>query len=435
VDQGQIQLEDLLGRLSGRALEVRLALDVTPSGQVLRALVGDLLPNGKVRRSSHDYGDIRFVIDQVGGDDIIGWLKTRIGTAGGHAFQLPEFHTGVNFQRQPAFGQWDPAPLPLPVTRYELSLLQPDQRGQRAGFLVAQDNSQSFMDYERAALHFLWELPPDVERSALPSSPCVLRIASTEAWIAEVGISATSLKVRLAGKERDGARLELLGPGLHQSRTAGRSGRRLLFQLPRGLPRNALVLLTRGGRWLDYRHLGWGYPQAGEQGITVEDGDPAAELQSLIFQGEGTSIEFKRKLPETRHEKHNVLKTVAAFAAGEGGTLILGVGEKGQSDEGEVVGLSDISGSREMLIDMVRRQVVPEPALRLVVSELSAKAVIALVVGPGGRPHAVYPDKPEFYVRRHATTFPARYEEIERSIANSVRAEHGPSGLGPRLTL
>jgi predicted HTH transcriptional regulator len=48
----------------------------------------------------------------------------------------------------------------------------------------------------------------------------------------------------------------------------------------------------------------------------------ATQIQATIAQGEGPTIEFKEDTPDN---KEQMLKTMAAFANGEGGIILLGV--------------------------------------------------------------------------------------------------------------
>lgn len=57
----------------------------------------------------------------------------------------------------------------------------------------------------------------------------------------------------------------------------------------------------------------------------------STKLSALISEGESETLEFKQKLPP-----ENVISAIlAAFANTKGGTLIIGVGDKG-----EIIGLS-----------------------------------------------------------------------------------------------
>jgi hypothetical protein len=72
---------------------------------------------------------------------------------------------------------------------------------------------------------------------------------------------------------------------------------------------------------------------------------------------------------------------------------------------------------RDRLIQLTRSVVTPPPEVEVRQYNVDGKTILVLSVGPGADvPYGITPgnkDRPaEFYVRRGATTFPARPEEI-----------------------
>jgi len=82
---------------------------------------------------------------------------------------------------------------------------------------------------------------------------------------------------------------------------------------------------------------------------------------------------------------------------------------------------------------MRRDPLVPEPPIRIESGEHDGKQVIAVYVERGtSPPYGVDPAKTLYYVRRGATTFSARQEEVRRLGqigAIPIQASHGISGL------
>jgi predicted HTH transcriptional regulator len=72
--------------------------------------------------------------------------------------------------------------------------------------------------------------------------------------------------------------------------------------------------------------------------------EPAVALQLLINAGEGPQVEFKAQLPDGNDNaaRRTMLKTVAAFASGDGGTILFGV-----NDDGTVTGLDPATVDRQ----------------------------------------------------------------------------------------
>ena len=104
-----------------------------------------------------------------------------------------------------------------------------------------------------------------------------------------------------------------------------------------------------------------------------------------------------------------MLKTVATFASGEGGTIIFGV-----SDDAQPVGIGSGSIDQHKLAvaNMIRDTITPEPPYQLRVADMDGHLLLLAEISAGGRWYALNPAKPEFYVRRGASTVPARMDEI-----------------------
>ena len=120
-------------------------------------------------------------------------------------------------------------------------------------------------------------------------------------------------------------------------------------------------------------------------------------------------MEFKQEVPTTDGSRKTVMKTIAAFVSGQGGTVVFGV-----ADDAEVVGIDATERDQLMFAvgAVVRSTIEPEPPCHLRTVEVRGKMVLLAEVTGGGRWYAVNPAKPEFYVRRGASTVRARVDEI-----------------------
>ena len=98
------------------------------------------------------------------------------------------------------------------------------------------------------------------------------------------------------------------------------------------------------------------------------------EICKLI--GEATAYDKKQML-EVRRPK-SWLKSVSAFANGEGGTLIFGI-----SDDDKVLGLADAEGDAEKISEEIKSKLDPIPAVRLELKEMNGKKLLLLYVYPG----------------------------------------------------
>lgn len=61
---------------------------------------------------------------------------------------------------------------------------------------------------------------------------------------------------------------------------------------------------------------------------------------------------------------------------------------------------------------MIRDSITPEPPYRLRAAETEGHLLLLAEISAGGQWYALNPAKPEFYVRRGASTVPARMDEI-----------------------
>lgn len=94
------------------------------------------------------------------------------------------------------------------------------------------------------------------------------------------------------------------------------------------------------------------------------------------FIGEAT-IYDKKQMLEVKRPK-SWLKSVSAFANGEGGMLIFGV-----SDDDHIVGLADAKGDAERISEEIKSKLDPVPAVNLQVKDADGKALVLLHVYSG----------------------------------------------------
>ncbi len=98
------------------------------------------------------------------------------------------------------------------------------------------------------------------------------------------------------------------------------------------------------------------------------------DIKSLT--GEATAYDKKQMLEVKRPKSW--LKSVSAFANGEGGTLIFGI-----SDDDQIIGLSDVQGDAEKISEEVKSKLDPVPAINLEIEEIERKQLILLHIYPG----------------------------------------------------
>ncbi len=116
------------------------------------------------------------------------------------------------------------------------------------------------------------------------------------------------------------------------------------------------------------------------------------ELKDLI--GEATAYDKKERLEVSRPKSW--LKSVSAFANGNGGTLVFGI-----SDDERIVGLVDAESDSEVISECVKTKLDPVPDIHLEFKELDDKKLILLHVKAGSEtPYYYIGDKQRLaYIR------------------------------------
>ncbi|MGW4229515.1 AlbA family DNA-binding domain-containing protein [Streptomyces sp. NPDC004980] len=140
-------------------------------------------------------------------------------------------------------------------------------------------------------------------------------------------------------------------------------------------------MLRRDDQWLDWRHFpAPTYGRARDASVVWEQ--PSPELDLLLANGEGTHLECKREVPEGDSRK-KMLKTIAAFASQDGGTVLIGV-----QDDLQIVGLPEkpaVDKQVLQVIGMIRDTLEPVPPYEPRVIGYDGKAVLAIEVSGGAR--------------------------------------------------
>lgn len=131
----------------------------------------------------------------------------------------------------------------------------------------------------------------------------------------------------------------------------------------------------------------------------------ADDVRRIAAEGEGSRVEFKRGLPR----ESKVARTLAAFANTRGGTLLVGV-----DDRGGMIGAPRPQDTAREVVRIASQFVEPPLAPTVQVLEVDGVAVVAVRVGLSDRrPHSVERGSGE--------------RELPVRIGSSTRAARGPS--------
>ena len=260
-------------------------------------------------------------------------------------------------------------------------------------------------EFETAVYRFLLGRPYQ-PGNALPQELINIRLAHPEAWINNIEIKSNAVEVTFGGNQYSGARLTIGGPdGLIVNETIDEQLSRR-FEVQNVDLSHLWLVLSRDDRWLDWRDLR-GLSRISTWDVSgVQPGNLAAHIEQLLLQGENEWLEYKVKIPD--HED-KFLKTVAAFANGSGGIILVGV-----TDDGKVEGIQgDLTKLNDGIVNRIRNRITPQPTFQLQSCEVQHRQVIGVFIQEGQEsPYGLNTKPPSIYVRRHGTTFDATPGEI-----------------------
>ena len=231
-----------------------------------------------------------------------------------------------------------------------------------------------------------------------------------------VKVADDDVRVVVEGPGIGGLTVEFAGdaPGpSHQIPDSAGPVETVTFPLTGGLPPGAWVLLRRGAAWLDRRFLTRPWLNNADDG--VEFVEARTRLEALVADREGPGTEFKLQVPK---DPFGLMKTVCAFANGDGGSILFGV-----DDEAGIPGVPEnaIDGLKNQLTQLVDSWVEPPPTTSFVVlpTELPGKSVLEMRVQPSWllrlRTNASSTDVTP-YIRHNAISVRARPHEIEQIV-------------------
>jgi hypothetical protein len=417
MESGYISLVELAEKLKTiQQVSFKMVLLQNKEGQwLLHILVVDVLPEALQSTSPtycYDYDSIAFIAGILSGSDIGAWLLNKAGKIDNYNFQyvFQQDVTNVNvyWTRYHSHATTRLSKIEYPFTLYELP-----QSSNALGFpsgILVNDNCPFFPSVQYAISQLIYGAANPYQLRE-PHQAFFVSFVHDEARIKHIEVSPLLLSVDVDGTNVIGTRLQIYGPPELELDTVVSQAERIDCLLPQGMPLDVWIVLSRGNEWLDYFSLTqrWSPFGARKDDVTFSPPDMRTQIQELIAQGEGLTVEFKREIPQNHDQ---MLKTVAAFANGIGGVILLGVA----NGSGDIVGINingDITLEKDRITNMVRNIVYPDPNIRIEHADIDEKLVIAVYVDKGVSPlYGLHPNKLEVYVRRGATTFRARTEEI-----------------------
>ena len=424
IEQGQASLDEVgrklqtLGPADVRLLVHRDADELS----LVTVVVNAGLDTADLADETYDYGEVVFVKAVLDAGHVSDWLRKRTGEAGGLTFAVRESNPNCSWDRSESrtharYGTF----FATPHTDYHVPS-QDLQDPLWPGTVLAGTGLPFFPDVNVAAASLLFDVHSMPGGRTVPSELMLLRIAHPEAYFEKLRVSSTSIVASVLGEDFEDVYLQVSAAGGRQEKPVDQSGD---TQVPvTGADRtDTWVALTRGQECLDFRAVSSRWPSSfARQGIHFEPEDLIDRLDLMRRGGESETVEFKQTIPKG----DGIPRTVAAFANGEGGTIILGI----EDETGEVIGVANAAKCQDDLVDITRTKVRPPPECKPFPCTLQGRPVVAMRVEPGDdRPYGVVDGGGiRYYVRRGATNRVAEPEEI-RQIARPRGSDSQDSTL------
>ncbi|UXX97421.1 ATP-binding protein [Streptomyces sp. AD2-2] len=301
--------------------------------------------------------------------------------------------------------EWGRVTTRWPRTEWTISR---DTNAPQPGHGLLVGDGPSFLTFDQALSAFLYQRPH--ESTADRSDLWRIVLPQRVGWLSQITIGPDLLTAVVDGEALDGAVLELSGAADNQLQPVDGAGT-YRFELAHGLA-DSLLMLRREDQWLDWRSFSAPtYGRARDASVVWEQ--PGPELDLLLANGEGQHLECKREVPQGESRK-KMLKTIAAFASQDGGTVLIGV-----QDDLQIVGLPEKPNVNKQVlavVGMIRDHLEPMPSYEPRVIDHDGKKILAVEVSGGDQMYAyrneARPEFPEFYVRVGPNTVPARHREI-----------------------
>ncbi|MFH9072550.1 AlbA family DNA-binding domain-containing protein [Streptomyces alboflavus] len=405
VNNGQTDTAVLVAMLSERAsVNVRLALVSDAQQWRLHHGQVDLDDDAPVTDRAWRYSTATFLELRLPGPTVAALMRGDDQDVHGLHVVSPDppSSTAATYRLR-GQEEWNRVTTPWPRTEWTLNR---DTNAPQPGHGLLVGDGPSFLNFDQALSAFLHQRPHD--NNAGRSDLWRIVQPQRAGWLSQITIGPDLLTAVVDGEALDGTVLELSWAADNENRSVDGAGT-YRFPLTQGLAHDSLLMLRREDQWLDWRSFpAPTYGRARDASVVWEQ--PGPELELLLANGEGQHLECKREVPEGDSRK-KMLKTIAAFASRDGGTILIGV-----RDDLQIVGLpegSNVDKQELQVVSMIRDSVEPAPPYESHVIDHDGKKVLAIEVSGGSQMYA-YRDgqRQEFYVRVGPNTVPARHHEI-----------------------
>lgn len=376
------------------------------------------------KQDTYEYKDVIFVAHTARGIEVANWLYNgTITTWYNRSFPIMSINKYVNFSNHPSHSQAGSFTISKPFTMYRVAFSSAVSTYEHE-FIA--ENAPFFFTSWEAERHLLYDVAEAAASSAWqkPEPGIYVYIEHTDAWLEKIHFSPIMLEIHIAGTSLTGAKLKVIGSGI-QSYDDYPQQDVITIPLPDGRPDYLKVALIKGNTLLDYYtdyKDSRSNPFALQRtNVTFAEPEQKDRVRELIDRGEGRTIEFKAEIGLTKDNRMKWLKTIAAFANGEGGNLILGV----RDEDGAIVGFDStlakhgsLSKLKDAITNAISDTIEPVPEYEFLDACIDGHNVLVIEVQAGITESAIYQNggTPAYYIRRGATTRVADHNEVRELI-------------------
>ena len=408
IEQGHASIDEFERKLRtlGPA-DVRLLVHRAGEERSLVTVVVNAgLDTTAIAEETYDYGEVAFVKAVLDGDDVADLLMGGSAEVGGLKFTVPAPTPSCSWNRRESRTHADHGTLfTTPHTDYRVDS-QSRKDPPWPGTVLAGAGLPFFPDVNVAAASILFDVYSMPGGRTIPSEMMLVRIAHPEAYFEQLRVSSAAIVASVLGEALDDVCLQVSSAGGRHEECVGEP-RDIRVSVNGADTNNAWVALTRGQECLDFRAISSRWPNSiAQRDILYEPDDLNERIDLMRRNGENATVEFKEAIPKG----DGIPRAVAAFANGNGGTILIGIEDR----TGAIVGVADAATCLDGLVDVIRSKVRPSPKFEPFTCTLQGRTVVAVRVEPGDdRPYGVTgKGGPRYYVRRGATNRGAESEEM-----------------------
>lgn len=166
-------------------------------------------------------------------------------------------------------------------------------------------------------------------------------------------------------------------------------------------------------------------------GLKINDENHPDKIKELVKKGEHQKLEFKATLRKNLHTnqfdrqmEHSVLKTINAYLNSEGGTLLVGVNDKGEIDGIKEDNFPNKEQVNRHLNNLIASSIGSEftPFIKAEVVEIDGKEIVKIDCRPSVKEAFLKSgNEEEFYVRRGQHSMPLSGSSLLKYIENKFR--------------